>query len=321
MPEQAQAAKGQPGAIAVRFVVDGNESRMRLDQFLSGKIRRLSRSRLQRFILRGDVELNGTETTPSQRLHAGDQIALWRIPPPEPPAGGWPTEITRGHDWVALNKPGDLTVHPTARYFHQTVTAWMEQQERGFDDARLVHRLDRETSGVLLIALGLPADRRLGIAFERKQIRKEYLAVVEGHAPDEVICDGPIGNDPNSEVIRLKQAVVEGGAQALTRVVLERHLTRNRSLVRCFPETGRMHQLRVHLSHLGHPIIGDKIYGSADDQAYDVFCEHGLTPELAQAFGANRQLLHAAVLEFPDPQAGSVRVEASLPEDFLSLLG
>jgi 23S rRNA pseudouridine1911/1915/1917 synthase len=82
-----------------------------------------------------------------------------------------------------------------------------------------------------------------------------------------------------------------------------------------------MHQLRVHLSHLGHPIIGDKIYGSADDQAYDVFCENGLTPELAQAFGANRQLLHAAVLEFPDPQAGSVRVEASLPEDFLSLLG
>ena len=321
MPEQGEAAKGQDGAVAVRFVVDGNEARMRLDQYLSVKIRRLSRSRLQRFILRGDVELNGAVATVSQRVQAGDQVALWRVPPPEPPAGGWPTEITRGYDWVALNKPGDLTVHPTARYFHQTVTAWMNLQEQGFDDARLVHRLDRETSGVLLIALGLPADRRLGIAFERKQIHKEYLAIVEGHAPDDVICDGPIGDDPNSRIIRLKQAVVPGGAQAKTRVVLERHLSRNRSLVRCFPETGRMHQLRVHLSHLGHPIIGDKIYGSADDEAYDLFCDHGLTPELARIFGATRQLLHAAVLEFPDPDVGRKRVEASLPDDFLSFLG
>ena len=321
MPDSGPQAKGMQGAVASRFRVDANEARMRLDQYLTAKIKRLSRSRIRRFILRGDVELNGASANPSQRVSAGDEVLLWKLPAPEPPAGGWPTEICRGLDWVALNKPGDLTVHPTARYFHQSVTAWMDLQSSGFDDARLVHRLDRETSGVLLVALGLAADRRLGIAFERKQMRKEYLAIVEGHAPREALCEGAIGDLPETGIIRLKQGVVGGGAEAVTEVRLERHLSGNKSMVRCFPKTGRMHQLRVHLSHIGHPIVGDKIYGSAPDQAYDDFCEQGASPELDALFGAKRQLLHAAVLEFPDPESGRRRVEAPLPDDFLPFLG
>ena len=320
MAEQRLPAKDQEGAIAVRFTVDGREARMRLDRYLCSKIKRLSRNRVQRTIERGDVEVNDIVAGASQRLHVGDHVALWRVPPPEPLADGWPVEIARGLDWVALNKPGNLTVHPTARYFHQTVTAWMELQGEGFDDARLVHRLDRETSGVLLVALGRAADRRLGIAFERKQMRKEYLAVVEGLAPRETQCDGPIGDDPNSHIIRVKQAVVPGGVSAQTRIILERHLSGRRSLVRCFPATGRMHQIRVHLSHLGYPIVGDKIYGSAPDEAYDQFCEMGRSDTLSQVFGADRQLLHAAALEFPDAQDGHRRVEAALPQDFLPYL-
>jgi 23S rRNA pseudouridine1911/1915/1917 synthase len=321
MPESEPQAMGKEGAVSVRFRVDANEARMRLDQFLTVRIKRLSRSRVQRFICRGDVVLNGASVSPSQRVSADDEVVLWKLPPPEPPAGGWPSEICRGLDWVALNKPGDLTVHPTARYFHQTVTAWMDLQEQGFEDARLAHRLDRETSGVLLVALGLAADRRLGIAFERKQVRKEYLAVVEGHAPKRMLCEGAIGNLPKPGIIRLKQGVVDDGAAALTEVHLERHLQANRSLVRCFPQTGRMHQLRVHLSHLGHPIVGDKIYGSAPDPAYDEFCEQGPSPELNALFGAKRQMLHAVVLEFPDPQTGRCRIEAPIPDDFLAFLG
>ena len=321
MPEHQQPTKELEGAVAVRFVVDSHEARMRLDRYLCSKIKRLSRNRVQRTIGRGDVEVNGSVAVASHRLYVGDRVALWRVPPPEPLADGWPIEICRGVDWVALNKPGNLTVHPTARYFHQTVTAWMERQKKGFDDARLVHRLDRETSGVLLVALGLAADRRLGIAFEQKRVRKEYLAVVEGHAPSEVECDGPIGYDPTSSIIRVKQAVVRDGASARTRVVLERHLRSGRSLVRCFPETGRMHQIRVHLSHLGHPIVGDKIYGVAPDEAYDEFCESGGSDNLSKVFGADRQLLHAAALEFPQAPDGHHRVEAALPADFLSYLG
>ena len=320
MADPTASVRGQPGAIAVRFEVDGSEARQRLDQYLSTKIQRLSRSRVQRVIGRGDVEVNGQVASSAQRVVAGDQVALWRIPPPEPPAGGWPVELTRGPDWVALDKPGNLTVHPTARYFHQTVTAWMERQPEGFDDARLVHRLDRETSGVLLVALGFDADRRLGIAFERKRVRKEYLAIVEGEAPESMRCDGALGADPSSSVIRVKQAVVAGGLEAKTSFRLERHLSSGRSLVRCFPETGRMHQLRAHLAHLGYPIVGDKIYGSAPDEAYDAFCEGGLSDELARLFGASRHLLHAAALEFPEPGGGSQRVVAPLPGDFLDAL-
>ena len=320
MPEQHQPTKHQDGAVAVRFIVDSHEARMRLDRYLCSKIKRLSRNRVQRTIGRGDVEINGTAAVASQRLCVGDHVALWRVPPPEPLADGWPIELCRGADWVALNKPGNLTVHPTARYFHQTVTAWMERQDTGFDDARLVHRLDRETSGVLLVALGLAADRRLGIAFERKRVLKEYLAIVEGLAPSELECNGPIGHDPTSRIIRVKQAVVDYGVTARTRVVLERHLSSGRSLVRCFPETGRMHQIRVHLSHLGHPIVGDKIYGLAPDEAYDQFCESGRSDELSKVFGADRQLLHAAALEFPEAPDGHRRVEAALPEDFRSHL-
>jgi 23S rRNA pseudouridine1911/1915/1917 synthase len=314
-------ARGQEGAISARFIVDANEARMRLDQYITSKIKRLSRSRVQRFIQRGDVEWNGTQGSPSTRVSAGDVVVLWKIPPPEPPAGGWPVELCRGYDWVALDKPGDLTVHPTARYYHQTVTSWMTRQEEGFEDARLVHRLDRETSGVLLIALGLPADRRLGIAFERKNMRKEYLAIVEGVAPKEVLCDGAIGDVDPPGIIRLKQGVVAAGASAETLVRLERRLPGGRSLVRCFPKTGRMHQIRVHLSHLGHPIVGDKIYGTAADQAYDDFCNRSLSGDVVDVFGAPRQMLHAAVLEFPDPEAGRRRVEATLPKDFFTFLG
>ena len=321
MPDLRQPAKDRNGAIAVRFVVARSDARMRLDRYLCSKIKRLSRSRVQRIIGCGDVEVNGTVAVASRRLSPGDHIALWRVPPPEPLADGWPCEICRGSDWIALNKPGNLTVHPTARYYHQTVTAWMELQDSGFDDARLVHRLDRETSGVLLVALGPEADRRLGIAFQRQNIRKEYLAVVEGHAPSVFECGGSIGSDPSSQIIRVKQAVVGDGTSAYTRFALERHLESGRSLVRCFPKTGRMHQIRVHLSHLGYPIVGDKIYGLAPDEAYDRFCQGGRSNELTKIFGAKRHLLHAAALEFPDTTIGHRRVEAALPADFLSYLG
>ena len=117
-----------------------------------------------------------------------------------------------------------------------------------------------------------------------------------------------------------REGVVAGGAEASTRVVLERHLGSGRSLVRCFPKHGRMHQIRVHLAALGHPILGDKIYGLAPDEAYDEFCEKGWSSPLLEVFGSRRQMLHAAVLTFEDPQSGERRVEAPLPDAFLAHL-
>lgn len=310
--------RGKPDAIARNFKVDGNEAGLRLDQFLSGRIGRLSRTRIQAIIKRGDVDRGEEVLKVSSRLGEGDEVRLWRIPPPEPAVSQWPTELCRGADWVALNKPGDLTVHPSARYFRHTVTGWMAQYPDRYPDARLVHRLDRETSGVLLVALGAAADRRLGKAFEARAIKKEYLALVEGDFPaEEQICDKPLGPAEPPGIIRIKQRATERGDSSLTRFELEASLGHGLSLVRCFPQTGRMHQIRAHLSILGFPIVGDKIYGSAPDEDYDLFVQEGLLPELMVSFGAPRQLLHAAALEFPALDGSTIRVECELPEAFL----
>jgi 23S rRNA pseudouridine1911/1915/1917 synthase len=303
--------------VAARFVVDGNEARLRVDQFLCARIERLSRTRIRSFIERGDVEHCGVLARANQRVSAGDEVLVWRIPPPEPAPSGWPVEITRGEDWVALDKPGDLTVHPTARYHHNTVTAWLERFPERYPDARLVHRLDRETSGVLLIALGAAADRRLKKLVMERAMKKTYLAVVEGVLAAPCTCDGPIGDQVPQGVIRLKQVICPSGQTALTRFEPVTALPGGRSLVRCSPITGRMHQLRVHLSHIGHPIVADKIYGSAPDTAYDRFVEDGMNPSLQRIFGGSRQLLHAAELSMELSPGQTTRLRAPLPADFL----
>jgi 23S rRNA pseudouridine1911/1915/1917 synthase len=310
-------ARGKPEAIARLFTVDGNEAGLRLDQFLCSRIQRLSRSRVQVLIRRGEVDRGDEILKVSSRVAEGDHIRLWRIPPPEPQVAGWPEELERGEDWVALSKPGDLTVHPSARYFHHTVTGWMATFPERFPDARLVHRLDRETSGVLLVALGAASDRRLGKAFAARQVKKEYLALVEGAFPHQgVDCDLSLGPAEPPGIIRIKQVHQAKGDRARTRFQMEQAIDHNLSLIRCFPETGRMHQIRAHLSLIGYPIVGDKIYGSAPDEDYDRFVSEGLSDDLVVSFGARRQLLHAAALEFPLPDGRWHRVEASLPEEF-----
>ncbi|MBM65985.1 MAG: RNA pseudouridine synthase [Myxococcales bacterium] len=318
MKERVSSARGDPGAITRTFIVDGNEAGLRLDQFLCARIQRLSRNRVQTLIRRGEVDRGEEVMKVSSRVAEGDQIRLWRIPPPEPKVAAWPKVLARGDDWIALDKPGDLTVHPSARYFHHTVTAWMNQQPERFPDARLVHRLDRETSGILLVALGPAADRRLGQAFAKRQVEKEYLALVEGAFPAAgVDCDLALGPAVPPGVIRIKQVHRKDGDPSRTRFRLEQAIDQNLSLVRCFPETGRMHQIRAHLSLLGFPIVGDKIYGSAPDDDYDRFVAEGLSDDLIVSFGAPRQLLHAAALSFPTPEGGRQRIEAKPPEDFL----
>jgi 23S rRNA pseudouridine1911/1915/1917 synthase len=197
------------------------------------------------------------------------------------------------------------------------VTAWLERSPELYPDARLVHRLDRETSGVLLIALGPVADRRLKKLVMAREMKKTYLAVVEGRLAAAQSCDGAIGDQVPQGIIRLKQTVCAEGQSALTQFEPVADLPGGRSLVRCFPTTGRMHQLRVHLSHIGHPIVGDKIYGSAPDTAYDRFVEDGPSPSLDRIFGGQRQLLHASELHMELSPGEPATLRAPLPEDFL----
>jgi 23S rRNA pseudouridine1911/1915/1917 synthase len=182
----------------------------------------------------------------------------------------------------------------------------------------IINRLDRETSGLVLIAKSKAAARHFGMLMEQGRIAKQYTAIVWGWpAADQFTIDAPLlrqGIHLPSRIY-LKQCVHPAGARARTRFQVLNRFTRQSAgpfaLVRAFPETGRMHQIRVHLAHAGHPVVGDKIYGPSEDH-YLTFIQTGWTPALEQALLLRRHALHSAVLEIPDD---SLLWEAPLAPD------
>ena len=215
-------------------------------------------------------------------------------------------------DWlVAVNKPGNLPVHPSGRYFNNTlVTMLADQYGRA---AYPVHRLDRETSGVILLAFDGKSAGRLF----RSMRSKEYLALVHGNFPEEeLVVDLPLGYDSGSAV-RKKRKAWPGGTESATTRFRKVLAAGDLSLVRCFPETGRLHQIRAHLLSAGYPIVGDKLYGR-DENAFLSFVKHGrLTPDLEERLILPRSALHAARLVFSHPLINKeMTIRAPLPRIF-----
>lgn len=245
-----------------------------------------------------------------------------------------------------INKPANLPVHPAGRYFFNTLLTHLKAQSLGKappkDDEPyyLVHRIDKETSGILVLAKEKEACANLVKQFADRKTEKTYLAIARGITPENFEDPSPLGPDPHSQ-IRLKQAVVsedKGGAHALTR--FERISTHIRpgpggktpslnpkhafSVVKCFPKTGRQHQIRVHLEHSGHPIVGDKLYGLPEGFSKG-FYEHGidqfLTPERLAVLCIPRHALHAHELKFKHPTTGKeMHFKSDLPKDLQEFL-
>lgn len=236
--------------------------------------------------------------------------------------------VAEGADWIAVDKPAGLLTHPTRP--DGSPTLWdglrallaYELANRG--QLSIITRLDRETSGLVLLALTAARARALGTAMRRGEIAKEYLAVVRG-VPSwaETAVDAPIvrQGEVGPSRIWLKRCVHRRGAPARTELRVEksfRHAGLDLALVRARPLTGRTHQIRVHLAHAGFPVLGDKIYGPREE-AYLDFIKAGWTPELARELVLPRHALHASVLSFSDggmPQ----RVVTGLPADMRALL-
>jgi RluA family pseudouridine synthase len=183
---------------------------------------------------------------------------------------------------------------------------------------RLVHRLDRETTGALLIAEDAPTASVLATAFERGRVHKEYVAIVGGEfAENEGTIDLPIGEGDRRRVF-VRREVRDDGERAVTRWRVERRIS-DRTLLRLFPETGRRHQLRVHLAAIGHPIVGDILYGRPDADYLALVTGKG-DPRRDEG-SPHRQLLHCERLVFPDPSGpGEVEVRAPLPADFNAIV-
>lgn len=292
--------------------IDGALGGTRLDMLLLGRHPEFSRTAIQRFIAAGAATVNGEPGKPGLRLEP-DDIVEYALPEPDTEASTPQPEemkleiLHEDGDVLVLNKPAGIAVHPGAGSETGTLVAGLLFREPeafalvGEDPGRpgIVHRLDKDTSGVLVVARTAQAHAALKKSFQECAVDKIYLAIARGHfkEPSGAI-EAPIGRDPKN---RQRFAVLATGKEALTkyRVVAEE---KGMSLLQVRLYTGRTHQIRVHLSHIGHPVLGDRLYGG---------------PSNSPPFHAHRQMLHAWKIAFPHPSTGERMVfTAPTPDDF-----
>ncbi len=310
------------GPVHATLKISRRRSKSRIDKYLQGRFPRFSRAAIQRLIKEGAITVNAKSTKPSYEILAGDTIDLI-LPPVESKeiiAENIPLEILFEDQYlVAVNKPSNMVTHPARGYQSGTlVNAMMYHCQNlscGEDPVRpgIVHRLDKDTTGVIVVAKNDEAHWRLAMQFERRKIHKEYLAVVEGELDlDSDRVDAPIGAHPT---VRERYSVRKeiGRPASTVYQVIER--LNGFTFVRLLPETGRTHQLRVHMSYLRHPIVADTMYGGRKITLGNLF----KTDDPTLLIG--RFALHAHRLEFRHPITGQdVKLQAPLPPDFQQLL-
>jgi 23S rRNA pseudouridine1911/1915/1917 synthase len=311
-------AFGHPDAVAVRWSVPADAHERTPAEVLAHKVRRLGMPRATRVVDGGDlriVDVDGVARAAvgSERLRRGTVVELWRLPPDRPDdLVVAPRVLHHGDGVVIVDKPGDLAVHPSARYFHNTLTAWLR---RAGLPANPCHRLDRETSGVLVCADDKGAERRWKTAFAEGRVRKEYLAVVEGVVDAGFVVDRPLALQGARGLVRIRVVVDDDGQRAVTRFEPVRVSSDGRrTLLRCLPETGRQHQIRAHLHAVGHPIVGDKLY-QMGEAWFDAFTRRALSPSDRARLPCARQCLHAARVELD-----GTSYAAPLPDDMSAAL-
>jgi 23S rRNA pseudouridine1911/1915/1917 synthase len=310
---------GAPQETRHRITVAAGEAAARLDTLVADRLPDLSRSRVAQLLEEGRVLVNGERQRKSFRPAAGDVIDVL-VPAAEPgsvPAEAIPLSIIHEDaDLLVIDKPAGLVVHPAPGHGSGTLVNALLHHVRdlsgigGVLRPGIVHRLDKDTSGLMLVAKNDGAHRGLSAALKQRRIRRIYLAAAWGHLEgDELVVDAPIGRARND---RKRMAVIADGRNAVTRLTrLERWHAAD--LLRAELETGRTHQIRVHLAHIGHPVVGDRTYGAHAVRGISGPDRHWAV-ELARR--VPRQFLHAAELRFEHPRTGvALRFEAPLPPD------
>jgi 23S rRNA pseudouridine1911/1915/1917 synthase len=305
-----------PPSDPLRLTVPGECAGLRLDQCLARLLPRYSRNRLQSWIRDRRVSVNGAHCQPKLTVWGGEHIEVMPAPPPSEEADAPEAIALRVvHEDAALlviDKPAGLVVHPGSGNWRGTLlNALLHHAPHlaGIPRAGIVHRLDKDTSGLMVVAKTLEAQAALARQLHARSVRREYLALVHGRLARDGCVEAPIGRHP---VHRTRMAVVAGGRQALTHYrVLER--LPGCTLVRCHLETGRTHQIRVHMQSIGHPLVGDPVYGRRPSA--------GSAAARALLAGFGRQALHAARLELTHPESGErMSWESPPPADLVELL-
>lgn len=315
--DASDATDAAPDAPRSARVPDALAGR-RFDAVLAELFPEYSRSRLSAWVKSGDVLLDGATVRPREAVRGGQEVVLTATLEPQVSAG--PEDIPlsvlyEDAEVLVIDKPAGLVVHPGAGNHTGTLVnalLFRDPAIAAVPRAGIVHRLDKDTSGVMVVARTLQAQAALVAQLSAREVHRQYLAVVVGALVSGGTVSEPIDRHPRD---RLRMAVRDDGREATTHYRLQERF-RAHTALECRLETGRTHQIRVHMAHLKHPIVGDPLYGGP------LKLPRGASDELAAALrGFKRQALHAQVLEFVHPATGEpVRCEAPLPDDLQALL-
>lgn len=313
--------------IAIPLVVEAAHAGYRVDRFIHARIPRLSRTRIQLIIERGQVrDAQGPIRRPARRVHEDEVVTVLRPAPHEPPVVLDYSVLHEEPDLLVVDKPAGLPVHPSARYHRHTLTAVMRERLGVGHGWEMAHRLDRETSGVMIFGRRRASASVLKRSFQRREIDKEYLALVHGRLASPQTIDIPLASDLDSQ-IRVKmgaRSLADGGLPARTEVeplAFGHFRDEPITLIRARPRTGRQHQIRVHLALVGHGVLGDKLYGIDEECFLDVVERGRPLTELGDRLGLHRHALHAACIDLPHPvHGGRVRFEAPWPEELAAIV-
>lgn len=292
------------------FYVEKEDEGTRIDKYLSDNIEDRSRAFIQNLIDENNITVNDKNIKSNYKVKEKDKVKVIIPVPKELTIAGEdiPLDIVfEDKDVVVVNKPQGMVVHPASGVYSGTlVNALLNHCEdlsgiNGVVRPGIVHRIDKDTSGVLVIAKNDFAHNKLAEQFKEHSMKREYYALVEGRFKDEEgIVDAPLGRHPQD---RIKMAVVKDGKRAVTHYkVIETY--KNTSLIKCRLETGRTHQIRVHMAYIGHPLVGDPVYGYKK-----------------QKYNLEGQMLHAKVLGFVHPTRNEyMEFESELPSYFTKIL-
>ncbi len=298
------------------YIASTDQEGVRLDQFLAGELQGQSRTYIQKLIREERAKVNGKKAKASLKIHVDDRIEMTLPPLKELSVEPEKMDldiIYEDQDVILVNKPKDLVVHPApGRYSGTLVNGLLYHCKdrlsgiNGVLRPGIVHRIDKDTTGLLVVCKTDMAHRSLAEQLKEHTITRRYEAIVYNNfREDSGTVEGPIGRDPRD---RKKMAIeYKNGKPAVTHYKVLDHLNRQFNYIQCRLETGRTHQIRVHMASIAHPLLGDPVYGPSG--------------KLPAALTTQGQCLHARILGFVHPRTGEyMEFEAPLPEYFSDLL-